>query len=648
MPGTFSEAYDNARKQGLRAYRRDVVQGRSPYPAVLDDMITRDDILAEVPVGVMEIPLDLVAGTRTAGRTSAFASNFMPILKENTEFAYKWANLYSAQMTEGIRDPIKAYEYMGRFYVLEGNKRVSVSKYVGLSSIMADITRVLPRHNGTKENRIYYEFVDFFKVCPVYGITFSQEGRYAELARRFGQTLDQPWDEDTRKNLKADLAVFTGIFHSKGGDRLRITDGDAFLIYLTFYQADTLQNDTSEVIASRLDRLWNEFLTETSEDSITLVQTPEELRDKAGLLNFWKNVPSYSAEHPLRAAFIYDRSPEDSAWIYAHELGRHHLDDFFAGAVETIMFQNCSTDEQIAKAVDAAAADEDELVFTTSPTMMTETLRSAIHYPNIHFFNCSINLSHNAVRTYYIRTYEAKFIMGAIAATAAQNHKIGYLADYPIYGTLANINAFAIGAAMIDPEVRIYLSWARRKNGNWKEDFDKEGIRVISGPDMIRPKEPTREYGLYERKDNDFIQSLAAPVLNWGRYYELIVRSVLEGNWQAREIARKDNALNYWWGLSAGVIDVILSNDLSHYTAEMAELLKRGIQKGSLNPFDGELRSQQGLVREAGGPTLGNEDIITMDWLNENVIGYVPKAEELTREGQETVSVSGVASARQA
>ena len=32
-------------------------------------------------------------------------------------------SLSDAQMNEGIRDPIKAFEYMNRYYVLEGNKR---------------------------------------------------------------------------------------------------------------------------------------------------------------------------------------------------------------------------------------------------------------------------------------------------------------------------------------------------------------------------------------------------------------------------------------------------------------------------------------------------------------------------------------------
>lgn len=33
----------------------------------------------------------------------------------------------------------------------------------------------------------------------------------------------------------------------------------------------------------------------------------------------------------------------------------------------------------------------------------------------------------------------------------SEHDKIAYIADYPIYGTIANINAFALGAKMTNP-----------------------------------------------------------------------------------------------------------------------------------------------------------------------------------------------------
>lgn len=641
MASTGIEAYSDARKLGMRAVRRAIMNGHSPYPAVLDDILKQYDVLAEVPVGLVELPLDMVAGTRTAGRTTAFANNFMPILKEGTEFQMKWSTLYDSQMEVGIHDPIKCYEFLNRFYVMEGNKRVSVSRYCKLTSIMADVTRVLPKRSDEKRIRIYYEFLDFYKVCPIYQIEFTQEGFYQRFAEALGQNLTDPWPDELIETIKAAYAIFEKIYVDRGGDKLDTTTSDAFLVYLNFYPINTLLDDGTEVIRSRITRLWNEILTEST-DAVTIVEDPAQIRKDTGFLDALRGTPSYSVDKPLRVAFIYDKNPENSRWIYGHELGRNHLVSYYDGLVDAVKFEDCDTDEKITHAIDAAAADEDELIFTTSPAMMPATLRSAIHYPKIRFLNCSINLSYNAVRTYYCKMYEAKFILGSLAATMAQNHRIGYLADYPIYGCVANINAFAIGAQLVDPKAQIYLQWSSRKGESWREWFQSEQVQVISGPDLIMPKSPSREYGLYRVEDDGTVVNLAMPVMNWGTYYEQIVRRVLEGTWEAMGSTKRTDAVNYWWGMQTGVVDVLCSERLPYTSVKLVELLRHGIISQQMRPFDGELHSQKEIIKKSTDPLLTNEQIIEMNWLNDNVIGSIPESEDLVDSAQNTVKVAGV------
>ena len=90
-------------------------------------------------------------GTKTAGRHTAFASNFMPLLDDDTEFAVKWSNLCDAHLEEGIHTPIIAFEYLNKFYVQEGNKRVSVLKYYEAVKIPGTVTRLIPAKNDTLE-----------------------------------------------------------------------------------------------------------------------------------------------------------------------------------------------------------------------------------------------------------------------------------------------------------------------------------------------------------------------------------------------------------------------------------------------------------------------------------------------------------------
>ena len=140
--------YMSALKLGKKEYHACVNKGAYPYLPVLENLVSDDEIDSEVSLSVDQIPLRLVVGTCNASRTNAFAGNFMPLLDWGTEFSAKWASLSDSQVNEGIRDPIKVYEYMNKFYVLEGNKRVSVLKYFNAVTVNAEVIRKIPKKSG--------------------------------------------------------------------------------------------------------------------------------------------------------------------------------------------------------------------------------------------------------------------------------------------------------------------------------------------------------------------------------------------------------------------------------------------------------------------------------------------------------------------
>ena len=67
--------------------------------------------------------------------------------------------------------------------------------------------------------------------------------------------------------------------------------------------------------------------------------------------------------------------------------------------------------------------------------------------------------------------------------------------------------------------------------------------------------------------------------------------------------------------------------------------------EGRLHPFEGMLVAQKGVVvREEGSPRLTAEEIASMHWLNENVVGRLPKSWELSAAAAGDVATSGVIS----
>ena len=359
-------------------------------------------------------------------------------------------------------------------------------------------------------------------------------------------------------------------------------------------------------------------------------------REKKPLLN--RLLPLSSSR--LKIAFLYAKTPRTSAWTYAHELGRLHLEQTFPEEVTTECYENITSD-LADKAIEDAIQKGCNIVFTTTPEFVQASVQAAIAHPDIRILNCSLNTSHRYIRTYYARMHEAKFLMGAIAGAMTENDRLGYLADYPILGSIANINAFALGAKMINPRAKVYLEWTSRKNRDYTEALKEKGVSIVSGKDMVIPEEASRFFGLYSMEDGN-PRSLAMPLWHWGKFYERLIRTIMDGTWKYDDNSAAKKAINYWWGMSAGVIDVICSQNLPIGTKRLVDLLKKTIMTGEFNPFSGILYSQNGIVQDDPNRSMVPEEIVTMDWLAENVVGDIPGMDELQEAAKPVTAQQGV------
>lgn len=634
-----SEEYAKALKMGKREMMVRSARGANPYLAVLDDIPEAANSIMEYPLGLVQIPTDQIVGTKSAGRSHAFAANFMPVLNEGTEFALKWSLLCQSHLEEGIREPIKAYEFMNKFYVQEGNKRVSVLKFFDAVSITGTVTRIIPERTAEKENRIYYEFMDFYKLSSVNYIWFSELGSFAKLQRLLEKRPDEVWSDDDRLMFSSLYARFTAAYKAKGGDKLSITEGDAFLDFLEIYGLHEMDNMTASELSEKMSKGWKLFDSLAVERSLEIQMKPAETEKKMPLLK--RLLPGSTPMQKI--AFIHETDPQKSGWTYAHDLGRMHLNQTFPEEVSTSVYCLESQDAKEQEEVIARAVnDGNNLIFTTSPVLAHETIKAAVENQDVKFLNCSLLASHGFIRTYSARMYEAKFLMGAIAGALSEDGRLGFLADYPIYGTVANVNAFALGAKMVNPRAKVFVEWTSKKNMDIYQSFRENNVSYVSGRDIIIPgKNPgSRHFGVF-RMDEDSPHNLAMPVWHWGKFYEKMIRNILNGSWKNEENSRT-KSVNYWWGMSSEVIDVICSQNLPLGTSRLVSLLKKTICEGEFNPFQGVLYSQHGIVQNDKETVLTPEKIIKMDWLAENVIGEIPKITDLEEKAKPVVLQQGV------
>ena len=632
------EEYGKALKAGQKDFKDLTARGVDPYPQVLDEVVGHGENNGTQDLGVVEIPAERIIGVKSAGRTAAFTRNFLPLLDEESEFAHKWINLCAAHLSdEGIREPAFCFEYLGNFYVQEGNKRISVLRYFGAPRVPSTVRRILPARSDEPRIQAYYEFLDFYKVSASYDVQFRQPGDYAKLLSFLGNSPKEPWSDREKRTYSAYFRFFREAFTAVKGDALDLLPEEALLLWLRVYPFQKLGNLPSDELNKTVAGLWEDMVSISQEEGAE-VQTEPETEQKQNILT---KLITGTPEH-VDVAFIYQRDFQTSAWNIGHKEGAEHLQEVFGDRVTVRSYFHADTPEQAEEVLEEAVASGAQVVFTTTPQLSRPTLKAAVKHPKVRFLNCSVDAPYSSVRTYYSRVYEGKFITGAIAGAMADNDEIGYVGSYPIFGVPASINAFALGAQLTNPRAKVYLRWSCEERDPVGE-LTRQGIRVISNRDVPTVGAQYLEfgnYGTYFIQDDGSLMPLGSPVWMWGRLYEHVVRSVLQGTWNTGKNVTR--AVNYWWGMDSGVIDVELASHLPQGLRTLADQLRKGLQNGTLDPFNRPIYDNKGVLRNPEGGSFSPRQLLHMDWLCDNVVGQIPPFERILPYSQAMVRELGV------
>lgn len=625
-----TEHFYSARRLGTKEYSRKVSTGHIGYLPSLEGILKDSDIYSQVELGIIEIPLKKVIGTYTHLRSLCFARNFMPLLKDS-EFRSKWESLCEHHLAEGIHDPIKVYEYLNWYYVIEGNKRVSVLKYFDAYSIRANVTRLMPRMDeGNEDIELYYEFIKYNKVTNLNSIWLTKKGSFLELLTMLKDYNPEPGLYDNKyKYFESKIYnTFRNIYYNNGGDRLPITTGDALFEYLKIYGIP-LQFDEDE-----LSKIMKPFIQELEffkkNEHININTAP--IEPQTG--NVISNLTSFiMPQKKLKVGFAYARAYDTSGWTYGHELGRRYLIDVFDEKVSTTYIDNVPENSDAYDYIKVLAEEKNDVIFTTSPVFRDATLKCALEYPSINFFNCSEHEPFKHLSNYYGRTYEPRFLTGLIAGAMTKTNILGYAATTPTPEVLSCINSFALGARMVNPEARVKVVWTKEWNSHNRfldadERLMEYGADIISNRNLTLPREITTQFGVYSMlcsmnlETKKPIHHLAAPIWQWGVFYEKIVGSLLNNNfWNDMDMfSANDKLINFWWGMETGVLDIYYSeNYVPSETKKLVNIMRRLIINNDYNPFSGPIYDNKGILRIQPDTAATNEEIFNMNWFVDSV-----------------------------
>ena len=133
---------------------------------------------------------------------------------------------------------------------------------------------------------------------------------------------------------------------------------------------------------------------------------------------------------------------------------------------------------------------------------------------------------------------------------------------------------------------------------------------------------------------------MATLIPRWGIYYRMMAEWQLGGNLPSSE--NKNAATSYWWGMKAGVLDVVLSGRFDPYAARLVSEFRSALGAEDYSPFEGQLRDQAGALRCEAERRLTPAEILCMDYLLDNVVGDFPGQEVLEDSARPVVKLQGI------
>ncbi|MFZ0206269.1 MAG: BMP family ABC transporter substrate-binding protein [Roseiarcus sp.] len=329
------------------------------------------------------------------------------------------------------------------------------------------------------------------------------------------------------------------------------------------------------------------------------------------------------ADEPLKVGFVYLGPIGDFGWTWAHEKGRKAMLAALGGKVTADYVENVPEDASATPVIKDLAAQGHKLIFTTTFGYMDQTMAVAADYPNTMFEHCTGYKHAKNVGTYNSRFHEGRAVEGTIAGMMSKTGTIGYLGSFKVPEVVLGVNAFALAAQAVNPNIKVKLvlidSWFDpSKEAAATETLTNLGCDVVAphtdSPAVLQVLEKKKLYGFGNAADMSRFAphaQLTAIENIWGPYYISRAQAMLAGKWEA------DDA---WWGIKEGAVVMAPYNKaMPENVRAAADKIIAGYKDGSYDVFTGPISDQTGKERVAKGEKLTLKDLATIDWFVKGV-----------------------------
>ncbi|HEU5148916.1 MAG TPA: BMP family ABC transporter substrate-binding protein [Iamia sp.] len=338
-------------------------------------------------------------------------------------------------------------------------------------------------------------------------------------------------------------------------------------------------------------------------------------------------------EGDLTVGFIYVGPKDDFGYNQAAYEGSQAVE---AMGVEVLQAENVPETAEATQAMQEMIDQGADLIFATSFGHMEFAYELAEANPDVTFVHQGGLEPEPALDnfgTYFGTVYEPVYLAGIAAGAATESDKLGYVYAFPIPQTLANINAFTLGAQSVNPDAETITiqtgSWcdpglqAEAAQSLLDQDVDVISQHQDCTKTIIEATEAAGAFSVGYHADASELAPegwLAGSEWDWAPLYTQIVEAV-----QAGEFAGSDFNGNYRVGLQTGDNPFVQSEHGPGVDEETRAAITAAEEaiKGGRGVFTGPISNQDGDEVVAEGESLTYEDAETMDYFVEGVVGTI-------------------------
>ena len=331
----------------------------------------------------------------------------------------------------------------------------------------------------------------------------------------------------------------------------------------------------------------------------------------------------------LKVGFVYVGPISDHGWSYRHNVGRLAIEKALGDKVKTTFVESVPEGPDAERVIRQMASSGHDLIFTTSFGYMNPTLKVAKRFPKVSFEHATGYKRGNNVSTYSGRFYEGRHIAGLVAGHMTKTAVIGYVASFPIPEVIRGINAVALAARSVNPNVQIKVIWVNSWYDPGKEG-DAAKVLIDQGADIIMqhtdspaPLQVAEKRGVWavgQASDNSKFApkaQLTAIIDDWDGYYVARAKAVLDGTWKS---------MDSWGGIKSGMVQMAPYNKaIPANVIAIAKAAEEGLRNGTIHAFAGPVKNQAGKEMVPAGKNIDDGTLLGMDWYVEGVQGKLPK-----------------------